>query len=96
MAYPLAAFVAGWLARRGFDRQYGTSVIAMAAGLAIVFAGGVTWLAAFAPGAEGRSLQAALAAGFYPFVLADLAKLCLAAAIMPAAWHFLGRDYDGA
>src|SRR5262249_29813831 len=29
MSYPLAAFVAGWLAERGFDRRYVTAVIAM-------------------------------------------------------------------
>ncbi len=33
MAYPFAAFIAGWLAERGFDRRYVTSVIAMGAGL---------------------------------------------------------------
>jgi biotin transporter BioY len=36
-----------------------------------------------------RSLQQALAAGLYPFVLADAIKLCLAAAVMPAAWKLL-------
>ena len=30
MSYPFAAFVAGWLAERGFDRRYLTSVLAMA------------------------------------------------------------------
>ena len=89
MAYPLAAWVAGVLATRGFDRRYLTSVVAMAAGLAVVFAGGVTWLSLYAPGADTRSLQAALATGFYPFVVADTIKLCLAAAVMPVAWRFL-------
>ena len=32
MSYPLAAFVTGYLAERGFDRRYVTSLIAMAAG----------------------------------------------------------------
>jgi len=45
MAYPLAAFVTGWLAQRGMDRRVGTSILAMAAGLGVVFAGGVLWLA---------------------------------------------------
>ena len=45
MAYPFAAFVAGWLAERGFDRRYLTAVLAMGAGLLVVFAGGVLWLA---------------------------------------------------
>ena len=92
MAYPLAAFVAGMLATRGFDRRYLTSVIAMAAGLAVIFAGGVTWLTLFAPGADGRSLNAALAVGFYPFVIADAIKLCLAATVMPVAWRFLHSE----
>src|SRR5213075_1203626 len=45
MSYPFAAFVAGYLAERGFDRRYLTSVMAMAGGLAIVFTSGVCWLA---------------------------------------------------
>jgi len=90
MAYPLAAFATGFLARRGFDRRYLTSVVAMVVGLTIVFAGGVTWLTLFTPGPDAPSFQGALAAGFYPFVAADLVKICLAAAIMPIAWRLLG------
>ena len=41
MAYPFAAFAAGWLAERGFDRRYLTAVASMICGLAVVFAGGV-------------------------------------------------------
>jgi biotin transport system substrate-specific component len=91
MAYPLAAFATGLLARRAFDRRYLTSVVAMAIGLAIVFVGGITWLTLFAPGADARSLQAALNVGFYPFVVADLVKICLAATVMPMAWRLLGN-----
>lgn len=88
LSYPLAAFVAGWLAERGFDRRYITSVLAMAAGLAIVFACGVSWLAWFArPAAVG--LPAALTSGFYPFVVADCMKLLVAAAVLPAAWRLI-------
>ena len=89
MAYPFAAFVAGALAGRGLDRRYLSSLLAMAAGLAVIFACGVTWLTLFAPGAGARSFQQALAVGLYPFVLADAVKLCLAAAVMPAAWKLL-------
>jgi biotin transport system substrate-specific component len=87
MSYPFAAFVTGYLAERGFDRRYFTFVLAMIAGLAVVFAGGVAWLALTQP---VRGLAAALAAGFYPFVLADLAKLIVAAAVMPALWRLTG------
>jgi biotin transport system substrate-specific component len=87
LSYPVAAFVTGCLAERGFDRRYLTSLLAMAAGLAVVFAFGVAWLA-WGPSRIG--LSAALAAGFVPFVVADLIKLCVAAAILPAAWKLLG------
>src|ERR1700730_16658874 len=39
MAYPFAAFTAGWLAARGFDRRYVTAVFSMGCGLAVGFAG---------------------------------------------------------
>lgn len=90
MSYPFAAFVAGWLAERGFDRRYVTSVIAMACGLGVVFACGVTWLALFARPA-GIGFGAALRSGFYPFVAADGVKLLVAATVMPALWRFTGR-----
>ena len=38
MSYPFAAFLTGALAERGFDRNYRTSVLAMGAGLAVIFA----------------------------------------------------------
>ena len=85
MSYPLAAFVTGWLAERGFDRRYITSVLAMTAGLAIVFAFGVTWLALFArPAALG--FTAALEGGLYAFLPVDIYKILVAAAILPAVW----------
>ncbi len=93
MAYPFAAFVTGWLATRGFDRRYRTSLAAMAAGLGIVYAGGILWLGLFARAADQTSplgLQAALVAGFYPFALADVLKLVAAAGIMPGVWRLLG------
>src|SRR5258705_9645588 len=83
MSYPLAAFVAGALAERGFDRRYLTAVLAMACGLAVIFAGGAFWLAPFLP---ARGLAAALAAGFYSFIAADFVKLLLAAGVMPSLW----------
>jgi biotin transport system substrate-specific component len=90
MSYPFAAFVAGALAERGFDRRYITSVIAMAAGLAVVFTCGVLWLAWFARPVHS-GLGAALRTGLYPFLPADIVKICIAAAIMPGVWAFIGR-----
>jgi len=86
MSYPLAAFVAGYLAERGLDRRYLTSVLAMGAGLAIVFTCGILWLAYGAPHA---GLAAAIATGLVPFLPADVFKIFLAATVLPAAWRFL-------
>ncbi|HYU78417.1 MAG TPA: biotin transporter BioY, partial [Vicinamibacterales bacterium] len=88
LAYPVAAFITGSLAARGYDRRYVTSLLGMLAGLATIFAGGVLWLAYFAslPSQPPIGLQAALAAGLYPFVLPDLMKVYLASPILPSVW----------
>jgi biotin transport system substrate-specific component len=89
LSYPLAAFAAGWLAERAFDRRYLTSLVAMACGLAVVFAFGVAWLAWFAqPAALG--LAGAVRTGLLPFLPADLIKIALASAVLPTAWKVLG------
>ncbi|HKE85162.1 MAG TPA: biotin transporter BioY [Vicinamibacterales bacterium] len=94
MAYPFAAFVAGWLAERGLDRQYVGSFLAMLAGLVIIFAFGIAWLALFARTVSGGSpigISAALSTGLYPFLFADIIKLAIAAGLVPAVWYAIGR-----
>ena len=90
MSYPFAAWLTGALAERGFDRNYRTSLIAMGAGLAVIFACGVAWLAWFARPAH-VGLDAAVKTGLYPFLPADVVKICIAAGVMPSIWAFLGR-----
>ena len=87
MAYPFAAFLTGYLSQRGFDRRYTTAVVAMVAGLALVYGSGATWLAM----STGVGVAAAFAAGVAPFIVADLLKLLAAAGILPAFWKLLGR-----
>jgi biotin transport system substrate-specific component len=86
MSYPFAAFVTGALAQRGFDRRYLTSVIAMGAGLAMIFTCGVAWMAW---GATPVGVSRALQAGLYPFIPADVLKVLLAATVLPSVWRFL-------
>ncbi|HET7275276.1 MAG TPA: biotin transporter BioY [Longimicrobiaceae bacterium] len=71
MAGPLAAFVAGKLMGTSALRTLG----ALLAGLAVIYAGGVAWLATVA------DFNVAIALGLTPFVLADLVKVVLAAVI---------------
>jgi biotin transport system substrate-specific component len=91
LAYPLAAFITGALAARGYDRRYLTSIVAMLAGLCTLFAGGVAWLAFFA-GGQAIGLPAALATGLYPFVVPDLAKLAFASLVLPGIWKTVGSE----
>ena len=86
MSYPIAAFAAGYLAERGFDRRYLTSVLAMGAGLAIIFTCGVAWMAF---GTPNVGLSAAIATGLVPFIPADIVKIFAAATVLPMAWRFL-------
>lgn len=90
LAYPLAALITGYLASRGFDRRYLTSLVAMVAGLLTLFLGGVLWLAFVSGGPAGPlGLQGALASGFYPFILQDLVEIGIASGVLPAAWRLL-------
>jgi biotin transport system substrate-specific component len=94
MAYPLAAFATGYLAERGFDRRYLTSVVALLAGLLVIYAGGVTWLGLFARIGSADAaigMAGAVASGLLPFVLPDVVKLLAAAGVLPGLWRILGR-----
>ena len=85
MAYPLAAALVGALASRGLDRRVSGAVLAMLAGLAVIFAGGVAWLA------KDLGVSTALTLGLYPFVLVDVLKIAAASTLLPAAWRLLGH-----
>ena len=95
MSYPFAALLSGYLADRGFDRRYVTSVIALLAGLVVIYACGVTWLGLFARiGSQSAAvgMTAAIAGGLAPFLIADVVKLFMAAAVLPGMWRLCGRD----
>ena len=89
-AFPFAAALTGWLAERGgWDRSFAGTLAAMLLGSAVVFAGGLTWLARFV--APGRLFSA----GLFPFIPGDIAKATLAALAFPAAWRVAGRVGPG-
>jgi len=89
LSYPLAAFIAGALARRGFDRRYLTSIAAMALGLVVIHTCGTLWLAYASVGRTAIGLASAFATGVVPFVIADIVKLAAAAGIVPGLWRLV-------
>ena len=74
MAYPLVAFLAGWIAESG-QRSFTRLAVAAALGEIVLFLGGVSWLAVVT---HGSWLQAAHF-GLYPFLFAEIAKILGAA-----------------
>lgn len=80
-----AAWVAGRLAERGWDRTPASAAAAMLLGSAVIFSCGLLNLARFLPAG------ALLGAGLLPFLPGDILKAGMAAAALPGAWKLLGR-----
>lgn len=78
-----AAYVAGSLAQIGWDRKVASTILAMILASAAMYACGLLWLGFFV-GAKN-----ALAFGLYPFVIGDLLKITIAAAVLPLGWKIL-------
>ena len=73
-AYPVVAFVAGWITERGafgFVRNLAAGAVAEI----VLFVGGLSWLAVIT-----HSWQRAALFGLYPFLVAELLKVTVAAA----------------
>jgi len=84
-SYPLAAFVAGWFSERGWGSTTLRAIAGMLVALAIIYAGGFTWLAMLA------GPRAALTLGIVPFVVADIVKVALGAALLPQLERLISR-----
>ncbi len=82
-AFPVAAFVVGWLAERGWDRRPLTAAGAMLVGQAVIYAGGLSWLSGYV------GIDKAIPLGMLPFLAGDAAKLALAATALPLGWRLL-------
>ncbi|MDQ3162672.1 MAG: biotin transporter BioY [Actinomycetota bacterium] len=90
IAFPLAAALAGWLAEHRWDRRFSSAVGAMLTGNVLIYLLGLPWLAVVLD----TGLEKTLELGFYPFVVGDMVKLYLAAALLPSAWRLIGERRD--
>lgn len=84
--FAVEAFVIGWFAERGFDRNPLKLFGVMLLGDAVVFAIGLVYL-----GSVIGWDKPLLNLGFYPFLLGDIVKLALAAALVSAGARLVRR-----
>ena len=85
VGFLIAAALIGWLAERGWGRSAPRLVGAMLLGQIALYGLGVTWLASLI------GFDKAWRFGAVPFLLADVFKTLLAAALIGAAWRGLAR-----
>ncbi len=92
MAYPLVAFVAGWMfehsskpsskqSSKQSSRRFGWAVLSAVAAELLLFAGGLSWLAVLT-----HSVSLAIRFGLYWFVFAEVIKVLMAAGVA-VRWH---------
>jgi biotin transport system substrate-specific component len=87
MAYPIVAFVAGYLYEHS-SRRFGWAALSAVAAELVLFAGGLSWLALLT-----HSVSLAIRFGLYWFVFAEVIKVLMAAAVAQRwrQWHSPSR-----
>jgi biotin transport system substrate-specific component len=85
LAFAPAAFVTGWIAERLSPSRLSRFAAALV-GVAVIYLGGVAWLTP-----SVGSLHAAWTLGVAPFILVDLGKALLAAAVAESGRSLLSN-----
>jgi biotin transport system substrate-specific component len=84
IGFVLAAYLAGRLAERSWDRQAPKALLAMILADLLIYACGLPWLALYV--GWGRVLLL----GFVPFIVGDTLKILIASGLLPGTWRLLG------
>jgi biotin transport system substrate-specific component len=83
VGYLLATAALGVLAARGWDRSFGWMALALLIGNVLIYLPGLAWLGQLY-GWDKPILQW----GLTPFLIGDMIKLALAAALVPSLWKW--------
>ncbi|HET7436936.1 MAG TPA: biotin transporter BioY [Thermoanaerobaculia bacterium] len=84
-SYPFAAWLAGFVSERGWGNSTVRAVAGMLAALGVIYLGGWSWLAML------TNARGAFALGVAPFVLSDVIKVAVGAAMLPYAHKIVSR-----
>lgn len=87
-SYPFAAWVAGFISERGWGSNVVRSISGMLLALGVIYLGGWSWLASL------TDARTAFAAGVAPFILADIVKVAIGAALLPKAQKLIAAAGD--
>ena len=90
LAYPLVAFVAGWIyeqSSKRSSRRFGWAAISAVAAELVLFASGVGWLAVLT-----HSVSLAVKFGLYWFVFAEVIKVLMAAGVAARRQQWLSSQ----
>ncbi len=84
--FVVAAALCGWLAERGWDRNWISTLGAMVIGNLVIYSFGLAWL-----GSVIGWDKPLFELGLYPFLYGDLFKIILAMLVIPLAWKVLKK-----
>jgi biotin transport system substrate-specific component len=93
IGFIFAAFVAGWFARKAWDRKPVLAFIGFAAASVVPFVFGVPYMAFILNVVLGGEFTFAqiLEFGVFPFIVGGVIKAAVAAAVIPAAWALVRK-----
>lgn len=86
VSFPAAAYITGAFAEHGWDRRFLSAVAAMTTGSIVILLSGWAWLMVLR-----SSPVDAFMIGVAPFIVGDIVKILLAAAVLPTGWAILRK-----
>ncbi len=89
LGFLVAAVTCGWLGEKNWGRNVFKTTVAMLIGNALIYIPGILWLG-FLLGWDKPIINW----GLTPFILGDITKIALAAAVFPLIWKFLNKKKD--
>jgi biotin transport system substrate-specific component len=92
IGFVAAAAVVGWLSERGWHKSVHGVIGSFAIANSVIYLFGLPWLG-YILGSLGvaNDVASVAAAGLAPFIIGDVLKMIIAAALLPLAWKFLGK-----
>ncbi len=83
VGFMAAAYFSGFMAERGWDRNFFKLLMVMLGALTIIYSFGILRLSVFLPAGK------LLAAGLLPFLPGEIVKMTLVSAALPVAWKLI-------